>query len=135
MSRRVRYLLEKRPNLLSCTLLLPLLGSDRDDAEARSLAKTIGVATRDGGQIKPTSNVTGNVPYLRITLSDDKRRSTVKVVARYAGEKELKEYISVEVDCPLDIDRSILTVQGDHLAARLAFGDYSSARDTKLGKF
>ena len=135
LSKGNEFLLEKRPNLLNCTLLVPIVASQSADDDALKIATRIGQAKNVGLPPKLRRECTTGAPHMSIELSKDRRKSMVKILVRYSENELPQVYVQVNVDCPLDLDRSVLTVQGDHLAARLSFGDYSSARDIRNGKY
>lgn len=134
LSKRNEFLLEKRPNLLNCTLLVPIVSQQSSEQDALKLASKIGQAKAVGLPPKLRRECIAGIPHMTIELSKDRRKSLVKILVRYSESDEPQVYVKVNVDCPLDLDRSVLTVQGDHLAARLSFSDFSSARDIRNGK-
>jgi hypothetical protein len=128
-----RYILEKRPNLLSCTLLLPLVDESLSEEAALAIATKIGSSTRTGPLPLTVKHKSLRAPSMTVKHMED-GTSIVRVFAPFIDKQIASEYIAVEVDCKIDVDRSVLTLHGDHLAARLAFTEFSSARDARDGK-
>ena len=133
MATSTRYLLEKRPNLLNCSLILPLVDSNASSEVAKQVASTLGSSERAGPHPGTRKQSSLRVPSM--SASRDLAGNTIiKVFAPFLETGVASEYVSVPVDCRIDIDRSVLSLHGDHLAARLAFTEYSAARDARDGK-
>lgn len=126
-----RFVLEKRPNLLSATLLLPLVGEQASEEHASAIGKQLGVARQTGPFRQAITYMPKHVPCMKVEVDKPSKTSTIRIFAPYQLAGVPTEYVSVVVDCKIDVERSILTLQGDHLACRLAFTEYSSARDCR----
>jgi hypothetical protein len=133
MSLTRPFLLEKRPNLLMCSLLLPLLEAHSPDELAGELSVRLGKSESVGPLPRVTRSRLARAPYLSVSLCEDKSIVEISLPSQ-KEEQQFTTYIKVSVDCPIDLDRSILNAHGDYLQARLAFGDYRTARDTRQGK-
>jgi len=133
-SPQPRYILEKRPNLLSYTLTVPLVAKDAPEEEARLISTRLGQsAARPGVAPGPSRFPSPVAPSLRVTKRKD-GSCLVTIVAPFQGRGQVSEFLTVTLDTHVDVDRSTLTLHGDHLAARLAFSDFSKARDARLGR-
>jgi hypothetical protein len=127
----VAYLLEKKPNLLSFSLLVFLHskeGTERNEATNRQ--ETPYVAS--GLDVSVRGKMRTRRPHLRVKIESD--GSSLVSILFFDIEGNIQEYARLSVDCPIDVERSVLTVVNDHLAARLAFRDFHSARTTKSSK-
>lgn len=128
-----RFVLEKRPNLLSATLLLPLVNELASEEDARLIGKELGIAQKVGPFRQAINFIPKHVPCMMVDRNEDGKTSTIRVFAPYNERGKPEEYVNVEMDCKIDVERSIITLQGDHLACRLAFTEYSTARDCREG--
>ena len=131
--RSPRYVLEKKPNLLCSSLLLPLFAPGSNNDTTKALAERIGSSVGAGPRPAITKDPRHFLPYLSVERAQNET-SIVRILGKASQSNQPFQYLQIIVDCPIDAERSILTVHGDHLAARLAFRDFSSARDSRNGK-
>ena len=130
---RRRYLLEKRPNLYSCILLLPLVDPEATEAEAKVLGQKLGHSQKLGPLPRMYSSPSLIAPSMTVEKKDD--GSLVRIFAPSNERGVVNEYIQVPVDCKIDVERSTLTLHGDHLSARLAFTEASAGFDARIRTF
>jgi len=122
------YVVEKIPNLLCFVLLLPLVDTAAPASEAQQVAARLGMSKGVGGIPPTVARPSGKVPAMHATRTGE---SSCVVTVHGAN---LCIYAQIPLDCWVDIERSSLTLRGDHLVARLAFTHFHVAHSTRMAR-
>jgi len=122
------YVVEKIPNLLCFVLLLPLVDTTAPSSEAQRVAARLGTSKGAGGLPPTVARPSGKVPAMHATRTGE----SSCVVTVHGAHASI--YAQIPLDCWVDIERSSLTLRGDHLVARLAFTHFHAAHSTRLAR-